>query len=105
MTCFTTADICIGVGPYGGPTAVTIKACAVYGGHFSGHFSGQRSRHLILIGWRASGGAEGGARASQSESSGLTSGLKSGLKSVIALPAHALIVKRWAPRKGPPLYI
>ena len=31
MTCFTTAAICIGVGPYGGPTAVTIKAFAVYG--------------------------------------------------------------------------
>ena len=42
--------------------------------HVNGdHFSGQRSRHLILIGWRASGGAEGGARASA-----LKSELKSG---------------------------
>jgi len=32
---------------------------------------------LILIGWRASGGAEGGARASQSELTGVKSGVKS----------------------------
>ena len=30
MACFTTTAICKGVGPYGGPTAVTIKGCAVY---------------------------------------------------------------------------
>ena len=52
MTCFTTANICIGVGPYGGPTAVTIKARASQS-ESSGLTSGLKSDLKSVHRWRA----------------------------------------------------